>query len=587
MTDTSAFFGSSAGLPVTTTEPGRRSAASHLPISSAAAGRFEVLVIGSPRFDAIAGGKPPSPAQVILERFEVDGTSCLPGIAGRFALAVRNRDTGALTISVDRFGTVPIYLARHGGELVFAESISQLPAELRSTDKLSSQALFNYLYFHMVPAPGSVYTGISKLPPASYLQCVSGETSIRTYWEPDFEHDRRSSFEDQANTLKSKLRDAVTRLANREDVGCFLSGGLDSSTMVGYVGEVTERPARAFTIGFDAPEYDETEYARAAAEHFGAELNVYRVTPRDIIAAINDVSTTYDEPFGNSSAVPALCCARFAASKGIKTLIAGDGGDEFFAGNARYAKQKVFEVYRHVPAALRSALFDPLGKDGSRIGSLPLLRKLGSYVRQANVPLPDRLETYNHLHRFDLSQVLTPSFLADIDPKQPLELQRQRFLEPRDADTLDRMLYLDWKFTLSDSDLPKVSRMCQVAGVDVEYPFLDKDLVEFSTTIPSARKLRGTYLRYFYRRAMGDYLPPAVLKKRKHGFGLPFGVWLIQDSELRDFAYRSLSRLESREIIAPGFIAALQSATEQDHAAYFGSMIWVLMILEEWLAAHH
>jgi asparagine synthase (glutamine-hydrolysing) len=129
--------------------------------------------------------------------------------------------------------------------------------------------------------------------------------------------------------------------------------------------------------------------------------------------------------------------------------------------------------------------------------------------------------------------------------------------------------------------------MCQLAGVEVEFPFLDDKLVEFSTTVPSSRKLRGTYLRYFYRRSMRDFLPAEVLKKRKHGFGLPFGVWLVRDPELRNFAYDSLSRLQARNIITPDFISALQTATEQDHASYFGSMIWVLMMLEEWLAAHH
>jgi asparagine synthase (glutamine-hydrolysing) len=589
MTRPVAFQGTTRRLPDIGIDPNCISSYSKLPVVSLDTTAYKLLTIGRPRFadvDPASSGERDFHSSFVRQ-FANRGEECLKDLCGRFAIAIRSRESGSLTLVVDRFATIPIYYAGHGGDFVFAESAELLPAELRSTDRLAAQSIFNYLYFHTIPSPDSIYTGVSKVPPASYLRLRPGSEETGVYWCPSFDRKDAASFSEQSTTLKTYLKEAIGEFKELPNIGCFLSGGLDSSSVLGYLNEVSGEPARAFTIGFDAPEYDERAFARAAASHFGAELHEYCVAPSDIIDAIRDISTAYDEPFGNSSAVPALCCARFAASHGIQTLLAGDGGDEIFAGNARYAKQKVFDFYQQVPESIRRLLLNPIGSDSSAFSRVPGLGKLASYVRQAQIPLPDRLETYNHLHRFGMKTVFVKSFLGEVDVDRPLELLRDRYRQPETASTLDRMLYLDWKFTLTDNDIRKVSRMCQLAGVGVEFPFLDNNLVEFSTKVPSSRKLRGTYLRYFYRRSMKDFLPPEVLAKRKHGFGLPFGVWLIRDPDLRSFAYDSLSRLESREIIAPGFISSLQTATEQDHAAYFGSMIWVLMMLEEWLAAHH
>jgi asparagine synthase (glutamine-hydrolysing) len=368
-------------------------------------------------------------------------------------------------------------------------------------------------------------------------------------------------------------------------VGAFLSGGTDSTTVTGLLTQLRGHPVRTFSIGFSAEGFDEMAYARIAARHFGTQAHEYYVTPRDVAEALPLIAQAYDEPFGNASAVPAYFCARLARESGVGILLAGDGGDEIFGGNARYAKQKIFEHYSVLPAWVRAA-FEPILLNAPGAGLLTPLHKLQSYVRQARIPLPDRLETYNFLHRSPLEAILDPDFLREIDPEHPLELLREVYRRTDSDDPVDCMMHLDLKAVLADSDLRKVSRMCEVAGVEVCFPLLADELVEFSGEVPAALKVKGTRLRFFFKHALRDFLPPEVLSKSKHGFGLPFGLWLASDDNLEELARATLRRLESRGIVRPAYIAELWQHHAEFHASYFGVMIWILVQLELWLQHH-
>ena len=583
-TDQPAFCGTNHALPGVTGPTAPKSGVSLLPIATHVSHGFELLTIGQPR---LAGGKTESFKDAFIDAFLSKQLDCFKELSGRFAIALRRQSDSTLFLATDRFATIPIFFAKFEDHYVFAESATLLPEAMRTEQRISQQAVYNYLYFHMIPAPGSIYSNVHKALPASYLVLQHGQPRSGTYWQPAFNEDPRVSFGTQSEALHATLERAISDSAQQNTLGCFLSGGLDSSTVLGFLSKVTDGKARGFTIGFEAEAYDETKFAKAAADHFSARCDVYRMTASDLKSTIHDIAVAYDEPFGNSSALPTLLCARLAKSHGIDTLLAGDGGDELFAGNARYAKQKIFELYYKIPTAIRRHMFDRFGNANSRLKDIVGLRKLHSYVRQSLIPLPDRLETYNYLHHYPLERVFSKRFLSEVDTNEPMRLQRERYAEPVNASPLNRMLYLDWKFTLADNDLRKVTRMCQAADIQVEFPMLEDRLVDFSTEIPSSRKLRGTYLRYFYRKSMRNFLPPIVLEKRKHGFGLPFGVWLVEDPELRSFTYDALSRLEERDYFEPAFISELKTATEQEHAAYYGTMIWVMMMLEIWLSENH
>jgi asparagine synthase (glutamine-hydrolysing) len=204
------------------------------------------------------------------------------------------------------------------------------------------------------------------------------------------------------------------------------------------------------------------------------------------------------------------------------------------------------------------------------------------YVEQANVALPQRLESYNHLEAWDGAGIFAAGFLESIDVTRPTAHLHERFAEARDCDYLDRLLYLDWKFTLADNDLRKVTTMCDLAGVDVEFPFLDQEVVEVSLRVPSAMKIRRLQLRHFYKQAMRGFLPDEIIEKEKHGFGLPFGEWLRTSQRLQDLIYSALGDLAKRNIVQPHFIDELIARHRDDHAGYYGNAVWVLMALEMW-----
>ncbi len=382
----------------------------------------------------------------------------------------------------------------------------------------------------------------------------------RFYWQLPYHDEGTDSVDALERRLRLLLKDATRHaIDGQQAIGTFLSGGTDSSTIATMLTELTQAPARTYSIGFASDEFDEMKFARIAAQRLGAHAHEYYLTPDDVVEAIPIIARAYDEPFGNDSAVPTYFCAKMAREDGVQVLLAGDGGDEVFGGNTRYAKQKVFDAYSRIPMALRRALIEPL--------------------------LPDRLETYNFLHRSPFADVFEPDFLAAVDVDEPLAMLREAYQRTDSASSLNRMMHLDLKLTLADNDLRKVSRMCDVAGVEVRYPLLDDELVEFSGEIPAALKVKGLKLRYLFKHALKDVLAPETIAKTKHGFGMPFGLWLRDHARLAEVVHGSLEAFERRGILRPSYIQDLRRQHHTDHATYFGIMIWVVAMLDCWFDA--
>lgn len=520
-------------------------------------------------------------AASIIEAYRTYGPSFLERLHGPFALSLVDTQGQVTLLAIDRLGIQTLAFSQTVNGIVFASDARAVAAHPDVDNELSPQGLFNYLFFHMVPSPGSIFVGIEKLLPGECAVWRQGRLERNYFWRLVYRDDGGGDNPlEKAGRLKSLLSDAVHTAADSQQVGTFLSGGTDSSTVTGFLTQRLGRPVDTFSIGFDADGYDEMEYARLASRHFGTRPHEYYLTPADVVAAIPKVAAAYDEPFGNASAIPAYYCAKLAHASGIKVMLAGDGGDEIFGGNARYAKQKVFELYWQLPSWARRGLIEPLS------GALPevgLLRKAKSYVAQARIPLPERLETYNFMRREPLDQILTPDFLAQIQTGQPEALLREVYNRTESQSSINRMLHLDLKFTLADNDLRKVSRVCELAGIAVRYPLLDEALVAFSAELTPDEKVRGQYLRHFFKQSLNDFLPREIINKSKHGFGLPFGLWMQTHPELRALANDSLSALRKRGIVRPMYIDRLLDQHRGGHASYYGVMIWVLMMLEQWL----
>jgi asparagine synthase (glutamine-hydrolysing) len=323
-----------------------------------------------------------------------------------------------------------------------------------------------------------------------------------------------------------------------------------------------------------------------AARHFGLAHHEYYVTPDDILAAIPRLAASHDQPFGNSSVLPAYFCALRAREDGFTRMLAGDGGDELFGGNSRYALQRVFELYHALPAGLRTSVVEPAATRWALFTRVPGIRKVGGFVRHARPPMPDRLETFNLLNRLGATSIFEADFLACVDPALPLREQRRVWAQAGSVSLVNRMLAYDWKYTLADSDLPKVRSATQLAGVEVRYPLLSRRLTDLSLTLPPRWKVRGTRLRWFFKQALRDFLPPQIIAKKKHGFGLPFGPWVMRHGPLREFVLESVHAIGTRGIVRQGFVDELMSQRLAEAPGYYGEMAWLLMMLEQWFRSH-
>ena len=512
---------------------------------------------------------------------EKHGDDLVGRIVGRFAMVLFDRHRQTLVAAIDRFGQCRLCYAATGGGIAIGSRLVDLRRVMETPPALNTQAIYEYFYFHMVPSPSTIFENVFKLEPASRITFQDGSIRTDRYWLPDF---RENSISPDA---KGDLYDALDQAVQRhldDGAGTFLSGGLDSSTVTGLAA-LGRKKIPAYSIGYDVAEYDEMHFARIAADRFGIEHHIYNLQPADVYGAVDDVVHAYDEPFGNSSVIPTYMCARFAHEKGIRKMLAGDGGDELFAGNERYAKQKVFEKWYGVPAPVRSLLRLSLRAVPLR-SRFFLTRKMDSYIRQAEIPLPDRLETYNYLNMDDPANIFTADFLSQVDTNRPADHLRRIYQMPKEASSLNRMMFLDWQRTLADNDLRKVNEMCRLAGIDVIYPMLDDRVVEVSTKIPSKEKLPGTSLRKFYKDTFSQLLPQEIINKPKHGFALPFGVWMKDYAPLREMAYASVDAMKSRGILQNAYMDDLLDKHQNVHPHYYGEFIWVIMILEKWLAAN-
>jgi len=497
-------------------------------------------------------------------------------LAGFFSAIIFDKQQGIVSLISDHIGSKSLYYTLHQDRLTITDSLDLLDAEQKT---LNPQGIFNYCFYHCIAAPTTIYKEVFKVEAG---QCVElsklGRISSQVLYQPTYDYSS-----EPREVLHKQCRSLIAQAVKRHistDCGAFLSGGLDSSTVAGVLAKNTN-PARTFSIGFESKQFDESFYARLTSRHFNTEHHCHVMQPNELIDNFRSVAGYFDQPFGNSSAMAAYSCATFAKEHGVAILMAGDGGDEIFAGNERYAKQTAFEHFNNAPIAIQKLLnglfcATPLGK-------LPLGSKAASYINQAKTPLPDRLDNYNFLNRFALEQIFSAKFLSQIDPQQPVEQKRKRFSQAQSDSDLERMLFLDWKFTLADNDLVKVSQMCAMAGVEVCYPLLEKELVDFSCQIDPSEKLKGNDLRYFFKQAVTGFLADKTLTKEKHGFGLPFGLWMSESEELMTMATETLAAMAKRDIFNLDFIELALEKHQSEHSNYYGELVWIVVVLELWL----
>ncbi len=543
-------------------------------------------VMGSPRFDDLLAGDVSAQsdsATAFLKAWHQYGADVASHARGSYAAVVVDAAKGAVFLAVDRFAIETLCYSLDGNTLSFSDRADCVDGR---GDELDPQAVFDFLFFHMIPAPRTIFAKVRRLPAAHSLLVAKDGIRESRHWPLQFDEHHREPFRKAKETFLGLVRDAVKEeIAGEGRVGSFLSGGTDSSTIAGMLGQVTGGPAATYSIGFEAEGYDEMEYARIAARHFGCEHHEYYVTPGDLLASIPAVARQFDQPFGNSSALPAYYCAKMAKADGCTKILAGDGGDELFGGNSRYAMQRFLQLYHTIPGGMRR-MVEPWCGENSALRRIPGLRQATGYVRHSRVAMPHRLENDNLIKQLDPTRALTADLLARVDMNEPARHMQATWDECRADSLINRMLAYDWRYTLADSDLPKVRGATAMAGISVGYPLLADRIADFSMSLQPEWKLKGFKLRWFFKEALRDFLPDAIITKKKHGFGLPYGPWMAKHPELRRLAEDSLHGLVDRGMVQRDFVTEIFDRRLAEHPGYYGTMVWIMMMLEQWLRSH-
>jgi asparagine synthase (glutamine-hydrolysing) len=527
-------------------------------------------------------------AECLAYLYENEGMGFLERLNGVFSIAIWDERKQRLILAIDRLGAKALYWSLEGKELLFSTRLSAIRAARKVALEVNPASLAQYLLFSAIPHPMTAYRGVEKLAPGTYLTYESGRVRQTRYWDLQYVESKEKDERRWAEQVQAGMRAAVhTQLdgCSSENTGAYLSGGTDSSSVVAFISE-RYKPVKTFSIFFGEAEYSEAKFARTTAAHFQCQHFEKQINSDDGLKAISKIAEFWDEPFANSSAFGAYYCALLAKDNGIETLLAGDGGDELFAGNSRYADDKKFAVYHALPAWLRRRIVEPLtGLLPANDGYLSLPRK---YVRRACIPNPKRILSYNFFLNAEVQTVFEPDFLAQTMPESWLSVAEGHFQSAQAISELNRLLYLDVKMTLADNDLRKVSGTAELAGVRVRYPLLDYRLAELSGKIPTELKLKGFEKRYIFKKAMEKILPQEVLYKKKHGFGVPLSRWLLHDRQLNQFMKDVLNdrRTRQRGYFRPAFFDHLLTLHQQGHAGFYGEVLWHILALELWHRHH-
>ena len=533
----------------------------------------------------VNGGSISSIGELVGVLYARYGLSFVERLEGAFSVALWDPKQQRLILAIDRFGFKTLYWSREPGRVLFSSRLGAV-ARMKRRTEIDPGALMQFLIHTVVPAPLTIYKGVERLEPGFLLVYERGQVRKTRYWDLSYQESPESDVSEYSRELRECMRQAVhSHLAGCEPerTGAYLSGGTDSSSVVAFGSEL-HSPFNTFSIYFENPRYDEIGFARTAAGHFHTRHHEKCLQASDAAEAIPGIIEYYEEPFANSSAIGAYHCARLARESGVDVLLAGDGGDELFAGNERYAADKKFTLYHSIPAILRNAVIKPAA------GLLPQLGPLSfpaRYIRRAEIPNPRRMLSYNFFLTQTSQEVFEPDFLDQARPETVFDIAQAHFdSAPHATSELNRLLYVDVKMTLADNDIRKVTGTAELAGVRVRYPLLDRRLAELSGRIPSNLKLRGFEKRYIFKQAMKDILPNRILYKKKHGFGVPVGYWMIHDPYMMSLAaVLDEPQTRQRGYFRPEFLSRIKELNHT-YPAYFGEALWILLVLELWHRRH-
>jgi asparagine synthase (glutamine-hydrolysing) len=515
-----------------------------------------------------------SDTETIVHAWEEWGEKTASKLRGMFALAVWDERQKVLYLARDRLGKKPLYYCAHENRLIFASEIKAILGAPGVPREVDEQALSDYLSLGYIPAPKSVFKQIRKLPQAHYAVVTRDDVRIEPYWDLECRPVRDETPEAFGEEIVATLREAVKlRMISEVPLGAFLSGGIDSSAVVGLMSQVSSTPVKTSSISFSVAQYDESSYARRVAELFSTEHHEYTVSP-EAVPIIEKLSWHYDEPFADASAVPTYYVSK-TARENVTVALSGDGGDENFAGYRRYFyDRRENRLRRLIPRPLRRALaaFYP-GLPGFFPGR-------GLVENVGRDPVDAYFFTVSAFTEELKQQLLKPEIRSALGGYRTVDLFRETYDRARADDHLARLLYLDVKTYLCDDILTKVDRASMAVSLEVRCPVLDHQFMEQAATIPSSMKLKGAEKKWIFKKALESFLPHEILYRPKMGFGVPLPEWLR--GEIFDYARELILDGEGTRLFFQRDLVERIWKEHQSKARDRSVALWTLMMFNLW-----
>jgi len=520
--------------------------------------------------------------EVLVHLYEARGTQCWQALNGIFAAAIWDARERELILGRDRLGFKPLYYAQDKNRLLFASGLWALLRAGLSRD-IDRQALHDYLSFDYIPAPRSIFSRARKLLPGHFLTArVSGEVEVKEYWDLVFTPTPQQNIDQTAANLFALMCAAVKRRIGESDsVAVFLSGGLDSSTMLALCHELEIAKIRTFTIGFSESSYSELDDAQKTADHFGSEHHHTLLNP-DPAEFLPKLVEFYDEPFADSSAIPVYYVSRFARDNGAKVILGGDGGDELFAGYYTYNAMQYAAFYRRLPKFISGGIIPGLVKLlPTSDEKISFDFKLKSFIRAAGFAPETAHYWWKLLFTEAMKRKLYASGEIPPDCEDTINVFSRYFGKCRAEELLSRMQYVDTKVGLPDDGLVKVERLTMANSLQLRTPVMDNEVVDFILKVPARAKLRGRTKKYIVKKMMAGRLPEHVLKGKKRGFATPIPKWI--KGLLAEPLRRTLGEdnLKKQGFFNPRYVRELI----EDHVAGkadYSRHLWGLLLFTLW-----
>ena len=520
-----------------------------------------------------------SDTETIVHAYEEFGADCVEHLRGMFAFAIYDFRDESLFIARDRVGKKPLfYSLTEKGNFVFGSELKVLIEHGEISKKIDFSALDAYLTFGYVPEEFCIFRDVQKLEPGHFLIFKNGRVETRKYW--DFDYSENSEIKTEAEyieVLRELIKEAVrVRLISEVPLGAFLSGGVDSSSVVGMMSQLLDVPVKTFSIGFNEDSFNELKFARLASKHFGTEHHEFIVTP-DLVETVDELVWHFDEPFADSSALPTYMVSKMARDF-VTVVLSGDGGDELFAGYTRYVVDRKRSGLGKLPKVIRENILQtvseklPHGAIGKNFLYSISLDSINRYI--------DNISHFGALKKNAL-------YSSDFRQNMNGDLGRGESLFHKIAESVssknpvDKLLYLDSKTYLPSDILTKVDRMSMANSLEARVPLLDHKLIEFVTKIPARLKLKNLETKYILKKAMEGIVPREILYREKQGFGVPISEWI--NLQLKDRINETLleKRTLERGYFSPRYIETLldeHRKQRRDHS----DQLWILWMLELW-----